>query len=116
MRTLSCQLDSRYILLAESSQNALLTQKISVSSKAQYQYHPPEKPVKNKLKNDYALLQIPRICLIRMLSDIPISAVKNALIPMKHSSFSVGEGDALDIESMVLMLTAADFLFKSKKI
>jgi hypothetical protein len=48
-----------------------------------------QKIVENIFKNDYALLQIPRICLIRMLSDIPLSAVKNVPIPMKHGSFSV---------------------------
>jgi hypothetical protein len=48
--------------------------KISVLSKVQY--HPPEKTVENQFKNDYALLQIPRICLIRMHRDIPLSAVK----------------------------------------
>jgi hypothetical protein len=62
--------------------------RLSVSSKVQY--HPPEKTVKNKFKHDYALLQIPRIYLFRMLSYIPLSAVKNATIPMKHGSFSVG--------------------------
>jgi hypothetical protein len=71
-------------LSAESSQNALLTQKISVSLKVQY--HPTEKTVENQFTNDYALLQIPTICLIRMLSDIPLSAP----IPMKHGSFAVG--------------------------
>jgi hypothetical protein len=62
-------------LLAESLQNALLTQKISVSSKVQY--HPPEKTVENKFKNEYALLQIYRIRRIHMLIGIPLSAMKN---------------------------------------
>jgi hypothetical protein len=75
-------------LSAESSQNELLFQKISVPSKVQY--HPPEKTVKNNLKNGDALLQIPRICLIRMLRDIPLSAGKNEPIPMKYGSFPVG--------------------------
>jgi hypothetical protein len=56
----------------------------------------PKKTVENEFKNDYALLQITRICLIRMRRDIPLSVVKNAPVPMKYGSFSVGAPPLID--------------------
>jgi hypothetical protein len=71
----------KFAKCASDSENTNLLKSTVLSAK---------KTVENQFKKDNALLQIPRICLIRMLSVIPLSAVKNAPISMKHSSFSVG--------------------------
>jgi hypothetical protein len=74
-----------YLGAEEASQTVVLLAIIYVTRRK-------EKTVVNKFKSviiGVLLMQITRICLIHMVSGIPLSAVKNTLIPMKNDSFSV---------------------------